>query len=91
MIVSHAFATLTSRMALRETFLRLDLEPRVATSLRSVMISCARGAARGSCSPERTRLLLRHISVKLAPHESKTARHQLSARDSEVTEASHHD
>ena len=31
-IVSHAFCTSTSRMALRETFLSVDLEPRVATS-----------------------------------------------------------
>lgn len=32
-MVSHALATSTSRMALRETFLRVDLEPSVATSL----------------------------------------------------------
>ncbi len=31
-IVSHAFCTSTSRMALRETCLCVDLEPRVATS-----------------------------------------------------------
>lgn len=35
MIVSHVLITSTSRMALRETFLRFDFEPRVATSLRS--------------------------------------------------------
>lgn len=33
MMVSHVAATSTSRMALRETFFRFDLEPRVATSL----------------------------------------------------------
>lgn len=33
MIVSHAFGTSTSRMALRFTFLAADFEPRVATSL----------------------------------------------------------
>jgi hypothetical protein len=32
MTVSQAFSTSTSRMALRETFLRVDLEPSVATS-----------------------------------------------------------
>lgn len=32
-IVSQAFATSTSRMALRETFLRADFCPKVATSL----------------------------------------------------------
>jgi hypothetical protein len=32
-MVSHAFGTLTSRIALRVTFFKVDLEPRVATSL----------------------------------------------------------
>ena len=32
-MVSHAFWTSTSRMALRETFFRADLVPSVATSL----------------------------------------------------------
>ena len=35
-IVSQALGMSTSRMALRVTFFRLDLEPRVATSLRTV-------------------------------------------------------
>lgn len=34
-IVSHAFCTSTSRMALRETFFSEDFEPSVATSLSS--------------------------------------------------------
>jgi hypothetical protein len=38
MMVSHAFLTFTSRIAFRLTFLVVDFEPRVATSLRrSVM------------------------------------------------------
>ena len=32
-MVAHAFATSTSRMALRETFFNVDLDPSVATSL----------------------------------------------------------
>ena len=35
MMVSHVFTTSTSRMALRETFFRVDFEPSVATSLAS--------------------------------------------------------
>lgn len=35
MMVSHVLTTSTSRMALRDTFLRVDFEPRVATSLGS--------------------------------------------------------
>jgi hypothetical protein len=35
MMVSHVFTTSTSRMALRETFFRVDFEPSVATSLVS--------------------------------------------------------
>ena len=35
MMVSHAFLTLTSRIALRVTFLVLDFAPKVATSLES--------------------------------------------------------
>jgi len=45
MIVSHVLITSTSRMALRETFLRVDFEPRVATSLSS---ECQR-VRRGVC------------------------------------------
>ena len=44
-MVSHAFCTSTSRMALRETFLRVDLEPRVATSLAHISIESHRSAA----------------------------------------------
>lgn len=41
MIVSHAFCTSTSRIALRETFLSEDLEPRVATSLSEYQLLIA--------------------------------------------------
>ena len=63
MMVSHVFTTSTSRMALRETFFRVDFEPSVATSLISewsaIDVVCV-------CTQEgmNTRRLRRHICAR---------------------------
>jgi hypothetical protein len=62
-MVSHVLTTSTSRIALRETFFRVDFEPSVATSLASTWL-----AVDGLCvyrQDERdTRRLQRHIYAR---------------------------
>jgi hypothetical protein len=63
MMVSHVLITSTSRMALRETFLRFDFEPRVATSLRSGRSANEVGSSR-KWEAMITRRLRRHTCAR---------------------------